>query len=70
MIDAVTTPNENGSRVNNCASTVAPMSLTLFVPRGKYRDQSPRKAPKEMGFESAIKLALTKTGQNGPEETV
>ena len=67
MIEAVNAPKENGSKVNNCASTVAPTSRTLFVRRGKYRDQSPRNAPKEIGLESATRLALMNTGQNGAD---
>src|ERR1700722_14114506 len=70
MIDAVKAPKANGSRVNNCASMVAPTSRVLFVRRGKYLDQSPRKAPKEMGLESAIRLDLTNTGQNADEPQV
>jgi len=45
-------------------------SMDVVGRRGKYLDQSPRKAPKEIGFESAIRLELTNTGQNGADPHV
>ena len=54
----------NGPRLSSCARKDAAFNGPLRVCRGRYRVQSPRKAPKEIGLESTINAAPVKDSQN------